>query len=254
MRSLVNPVNASESAQLPVPPSRTSNRVTIFLALVSWSALAFAIANPNLAGLYHDDGIYLVCSKSLATGSGYRIISLPEQPYQTKYPILLPLVLAPVWWLAPDFPANIRWFQVVILAFSVLLLFLAHHLFEKVFKLEPIHRWLVIGLLVLNPALLSASQWILSEIFYCSAPLLRNSVPEAWQLQLSCTLRKPPPLPAVPRMDSLPFSGLAIDPASAGAAPFLRGNTSIERDAIALDETSPQIAGLSKKLTSQFPL
>jgi hypothetical protein len=73
-----------------------------------------------------------------------------------------------VWWLAPDFPANIRWFQAVILAFGVLLLFLAYYLFEKVFKLEPIHRWLVIGLLVLNPALLSASQWILSEIPYAA--------------------------------------------------------------------------------------
>ena len=94
-----------------------SNRTTLYSLLLVWAALAFTLANPNIAGLYHDDGVYLACSKSLATGQGYRIISLPEQPYQTKYPPLFSLLLAPVWWISPEFPGNIRWFQgIVILA------------------------------------------------------------------------------------------------------------------------------------------
>ncbi len=92
-----------------------SNRTTPYLLLLVWAVLAFALANPNIAGLYHDDGIYLACSKSLATGQGYRIISLPEQPYQTKYPILFSLLLAPVWWISPEFPGNIRWFQGIVI-------------------------------------------------------------------------------------------------------------------------------------------
>jgi hypothetical protein len=37
-------------------------------------------------GLFDDDGVYLVTAKSLAEGTGYRIVSLPNAIPQTKYP------------------------------------------------------------------------------------------------------------------------------------------------------------------------
>ena len=40
-------------------------------------------------------------------GDGYRIESLPGQPYQTKYPPLYPALLAGIWKLNPQFPANL---------------------------------------------------------------------------------------------------------------------------------------------------
>jgi hypothetical protein len=58
-------------------------------------------------GLYHDDAIYVVTAKSLAEGHGYRILSLPQAPLQTKYPILYPLLLSAVWKLNPSFPQNL---------------------------------------------------------------------------------------------------------------------------------------------------
>lgn len=61
---------------------------------------------PHL-GLYHDDGIYCVGAKSLAEGHDYRILSLPDQPHQTKYPPLFPALLALVWKANPAFPANL---------------------------------------------------------------------------------------------------------------------------------------------------
>lgn len=67
-------------------------------------------------GAFHDDGIYAVTAKSLAEGRGYRIISLPGAPYQTKYPILFPWLLSLVWRLAPDFPSNVLWLRLVPLA------------------------------------------------------------------------------------------------------------------------------------------
>ena len=45
---------------------------------------AFAAINPRILGLFHDDGIYAVAAKALADGDGYRIISLPGDPAQTK--------------------------------------------------------------------------------------------------------------------------------------------------------------------------
>ncbi|HEY9787967.1 MAG TPA: hypothetical protein V6D17_21440, partial [Candidatus Obscuribacterales bacterium] len=61
----------------------------------------------NLFGMYHDDGIYDVCAKALSNGSGYRIVSLPGEPWQTKYPIGFPLWLSLFWKLEQQFPANL---------------------------------------------------------------------------------------------------------------------------------------------------
>ena len=44
-------------------------------------------------GYLHDDGLQYLTAKSLAQGNGYRIQSLPENPAETKYPPLFPLVL-----------------------------------------------------------------------------------------------------------------------------------------------------------------
>jgi hypothetical protein len=64
-------------------------------------------------GLTHDDGIYVVTAKALATGKGYTIISLPSEIRQTKYPILFPLLLSFIWRAAPSFPANVPFLKLV---------------------------------------------------------------------------------------------------------------------------------------------
>jgi len=58
-------------------------------------------------GQCHDDGIYTVTAKALAEGDGYRLVSLPGEPPQTKYPPLYPAVLALLWKLWPAFPDNL---------------------------------------------------------------------------------------------------------------------------------------------------
>jgi hypothetical protein len=72
-----------------------------------------ALLQTPSAGTFHDDGVYLVTAKALAEGQGYRIISLPGEPPQTKYPILFPWVLSLVWRLVPSFPANLPWLRLV---------------------------------------------------------------------------------------------------------------------------------------------
>jgi len=58
-------------------------------------------------GYYHDDTLYWVSAQSLAQGHGYRIASLPGEPFQTKYPPLYPALLALVWKTVPNFPGNL---------------------------------------------------------------------------------------------------------------------------------------------------
>jgi hypothetical protein len=81
-------------------------------------AVLVLLRSPGV-GLFHDDGIYLVTAKALASGAGYRIISLPDTPFQTKYPILFPFVLSLVWRAVPSFPANLVWLRLVPLIASV---------------------------------------------------------------------------------------------------------------------------------------
>src|ERR687898_1153380 len=74
----------------------------VVLLALALSCLAFFSA-PNIIGLFHDDGIYAVVAKALSEGSGYRIISLPGDPYQTKYPFLYSYLLSWAWSLNSQF-------------------------------------------------------------------------------------------------------------------------------------------------------
>jgi hypothetical protein len=118
-------------------------------------------------GQFHDDSVYWVCAKSLAEGTGYRIMSLPEQPYQTKYPPLYPLLLAGIWKLNPEFPQNLRLATLVSwLAFPVFLMLCWFVLRDL--GLERTHRLVVLMLLALSPHVVLYSLSLMSEIpFAC---------------------------------------------------------------------------------------
>lgn len=81
----------------------------LLLALAPAAHLAWVARDMPHFGHLHDDSIYFVCAKSLAEGRGYRILSLPAEPFQTKYPPRWPLALAAIWKLDPRFPENLRW-------------------------------------------------------------------------------------------------------------------------------------------------
>ncbi len=76
-------------------------------ALIPSAYFAWTLRDMPHLGFYHDDSIYWVSARSLATGSGYRIQSLPGEPYQTKYPPLYPAILSGIWKLDPHFPENL---------------------------------------------------------------------------------------------------------------------------------------------------
>jgi hypothetical protein len=73
---------------------------------------------PGVCGSFHDDAIYVSTAQALADGAGYRLIGVPGEPPQTKYPFLYPAVLAVVWRMAPAFPANLVVMQWLTLSFG----------------------------------------------------------------------------------------------------------------------------------------
>jgi len=73
-------------------------------------AIALWAARPYAVGVYHDDGVYVILAKALATGQGYRFLHLPGAPVAAHYPPGYPLVLALLWRIVPRFPANVMLF------------------------------------------------------------------------------------------------------------------------------------------------
>jgi hypothetical protein len=92
---------------LPVMGAKLRAWVLILFALAPSGSLAWNWRAMPQLGLHHDDAVYLVSARSLAEGNGYRIASLPGQPFQTKYPPVLPFLLAGLWKLGLRFPEGL---------------------------------------------------------------------------------------------------------------------------------------------------
>lgn len=115
-------------------------------------------------GSWQDDAIYWVCAKSLAEGSGYRIASLPRQPYQTKYPPLLPWLLAAIQKYQSLFPENLRLARALVWMGVPLLLLATLPLLVQL-GLSRGERWSVAALLATNTYVLVYSSIPMTELF-----------------------------------------------------------------------------------------
>lgn len=80
----------------PAPACNARRRSGLLLAcmmLPSFAVLLYGFDLPHL-GYFKDDGVYLATAFSIANGEGYRVASLPNAPWQVKYPPLYPLLLS----------------------------------------------------------------------------------------------------------------------------------------------------------------
>ena len=59
------------------------------------------------AGLIGDDAIYVELGRALARGDGFQLTHAPGAGLLPWYPPGFPLLLAPIFWWAPSFPANV---------------------------------------------------------------------------------------------------------------------------------------------------
>lgn len=140
--------------------------VVVFLLLLLPSAW-FVWKNPDMPefGRLHDDGLFFVSAKSLATGQGFRILSLPEQPAQTKYPVLYPLYLSLIWRINPHFPENVplaSWASWILLAICIGLTWL----YWRDEGWTEYRIWIVAALLAINPYMILFGSNLFSEIFF----------------------------------------------------------------------------------------
>ena len=137
--------------------------VLLALAPSVWLAWTWR-AMPHL-GFYHDDSIYWVSAKSLATSGEYRIASLPNQPYQTKYPPLYPALLALVWKGNSSFPANLP--AAMLVAWCVLPIYvLLFAQFLKQFAFSPVERAVLCAIAALNPIATVFSASLMPDLLF----------------------------------------------------------------------------------------
>jgi len=120
--------------------------------------------NRQILGLFHDDGIYAVVGKSLAEGSGYRIISLPGTPPQTKYPFLYSYLLSWIWVFDGNFPDNIILLKALNVAILVALFFIGVIYYRKNFVNARVAALLFSLLLCTNPVIFTLTDYVLSDL------------------------------------------------------------------------------------------
>ena len=89
-----SPATAEEAA--PAPHSRSTVWPYLLLAL-ALLGVALAAWRPTPAGVWHDDGIYVMVGKSLAQGDGLRYTGVVGAPAAVKFPPLYPGLLAVLW-------------------------------------------------------------------------------------------------------------------------------------------------------------
>ncbi|HZU24275.1 MAG TPA: hypothetical protein VFA04_02065 [Bryobacteraceae bacterium] len=109
-------------------PRRVTIAVGFALLLALVAVPLWLCRDQPLLGDNYDDAVYWSSARSLATGSGYRVPTLPGDPWQVKYPPLYPLYLSLAWRADPQFPHNLPLataLQAVLLPLAAVLLLLA---------------------------------------------------------------------------------------------------------------------------------
>ena len=128
-------------------------------------AVAFWGVNGTILGLFHDDGIYAVVGKAIAQGEGYRIVSLPNAPAQTKYPFLYSFLLSSLWAMSPSFPQNIALLKGLNVAILVAIFFVALIYYRRCASGATTAAVLFAVLVCCNPIIFGFTDYVLSDLW-----------------------------------------------------------------------------------------
>ena len=168
-------VDQSRAVLLPgrdTPRYAARLRLILIAVLVITGGLYLVLMRPYSFGSYHDDGMYGVLAKSLATGQGYRVISLPSEPHQTKSPPLYPFLLSLIWRLFPTFPQNVPLLMLLSVMASIAFLAFASKYLVSYDYANPLQALIVIAVAALNWRSILLSTGVYSEMIYALLSVL----------------------------------------------------------------------------------
>jgi hypothetical protein len=78
-----------------------------FLAAGALALVVYALRLDHIVGIMGDDAWYALLGRTLARGEGFLQPNTPTRGLLPIVPPGFPLLLAPLWWIAPDFPSNV---------------------------------------------------------------------------------------------------------------------------------------------------
>ena len=138
----------------------------VLLALIPSVRLAWLYRDMPHFGHLHDDAMYWVSAKSLAQGDGYRALSVPGEPWQTKFPPAYPALMSLVWRLAPTFPHNLT--QATLVSWIAIPLFLVTSwlVFTQMAFPHGV-RALLCAMVALCPWVAFYGMTLFSDLFFC---------------------------------------------------------------------------------------
>jgi len=159
------------------PPCLTGFAAALILvAVLSWTS----IQNYRVFfGMYHDDGIYLVSAQSLAEGSGYRMLFLPGEPAQTKYPIGFSFLLSLIWRAFPSFPDNLTALEIGQVVIAVALPLVAATYLIATRRVTPALGLVIFAISALNRRQLDFAPMLMSDL-----PCALLSVLALWRTEI----------------------------------------------------------------------
>ncbi len=137
---------------------------------------AFWGANKQALGLFHDDGIYTVVAKSLSQGDGYRIISLPTSPSQTKYPFLYSYLLSWIWSLDHSFPENIIVLKSLNIAVLVAIFFVSIVFYRRYFPESKFAAIIFAIIVCTNPIIFTFTDYVISDLLFVLFALIALTI------------------------------------------------------------------------------
>ena len=151
-----------------------SRLVTSLLVVVLAASFALdcAMITRDRFGDYGDDGIYATAAKSLATGRGYRIISLPTEEPQTLVPPLYPFLLALIWKAYPHFPENIPWMMLLSVVATLALLVGTYRYLTRLGYATEWQALIVVALVGLNWRTMLHGTSVMAEMVYAALAVL----------------------------------------------------------------------------------
>ena len=109
--------------------------IGLLLGAVFWGVWTWI---PVPTGIWHDDGVYLLIAKSLASGDGLRYAGVAEHPLAPKFPPIYSLILAPFWWAGDDLASGSGWVAALNVVFLSAALTLFARTLTKTFRLSPV--------------------------------------------------------------------------------------------------------------------
>ena len=114
-----DPVTPLIKAQAPLfSADRIYDGLALLLVVIVGWFYGRVIDTQNM-GFIHDDGVYAIVGKALATGKGFTLLHVVGHPAQIKYPFVYPAILSLVWLFNPHFPQNLPALNYITIAFTL---------------------------------------------------------------------------------------------------------------------------------------